>query len=103
MPVHRQPIMSVKGAAMPTRVNSSTEYREHDIVFNPTGTPGDACQDAFMVLEPSPNPMFTSVVYEHPADQAQVHGTEEEAYDAAMAQARAWIDARLDRPSEKSS
>lgn len=82
---------------MESRVRPSTVYREHNIVFNPSGKTDDALADAFMILEPSTNPMFTSMLYEHPKDRIQMYGTEEEAYDAAMTQARAWIDAHLDR------
>jgi hypothetical protein len=88
---HRQ------GDAMETRVYPSTVYREHTILFNPSGTEDGAVSDAFMILEPSVNPMFTSMLYEHPKDQVQTYGTEEEAYDATMAQARGWIDANLDK------
>lgn len=72
-------------------------YREHDIVFNPSGNPEKALSDGFMILEPSMNPMLTAVLYEHSQAQIKSYGTEEEAYAAAMTQARAWIDARLDR------
>jgi hypothetical protein len=81
---------------MESRVCQSTVYREHTILFNPSGTTNDALSDAFMILEPSANPMFTSVLYEHPRDQVQTYGTEEEAYDAVMVQARRWLDTYLD-------
>ncbi|RYE78373.1 MAG: hypothetical protein EOO80_08745 [Oxalobacteraceae bacterium] len=81
---------------METRVCPSTVYREHTILFNPSGTEDGAVSDAFMILEPSANPMFTSMLYEHPKDQVQVYGTEAAAYDAVMAQAKRWIDAYLD-------
>jgi hypothetical protein len=82
---------------MGTRVHPSTVYREHNIVFNPSGKTGDALCDAFMILEPTANPMFTSILYEHPREKIQVYSTDEEAYDSAMTLARAWIDAHLDR------
>jgi hypothetical protein len=75
-------------------------YREHDIAIHPSGKPEDACTDAFMILEPTTNPMFTRTLYELPHDQVQTYATEEEARDAAMQLARAWIDARLDKPVE---
>lgn len=77
-------------------VRPSTDYREHTILFNPSGKTDDALTDAFMILEPSVNPMFSAMLYEHPSDKIRAYGTEQAAYDAAMAQARAWIDARLD-------
>jgi hypothetical protein len=82
---------------MGTRVCPSTVYREHNIVFNPSGKTGDSLSDAFLILQPTANPMFTSVLYEHPKEKIQVYSTDEEAYDSAMRQARAWIDAHLDR------
>jgi len=80
---------------METRVCPSTVYREHTILFNPSGQADDALSDVFMILEPTVNPMLTSVLYEQPRDKVQAYGTEEQAYDAAMAQARSWIDAYL--------
>lgn len=80
---------------MEPKASQSTEYREHHIVFNPSGNADGACADAFMILEPSPNPMFTSVLYEHPKDEIETYGTEEEAYRSAITRAQAWIDARL--------
>ena len=77
-------------------VRPSTDYREHTILFNPSGKTEDALTDAFMILEPSANPMFSAVLYEHPSEKIQAYGTEQDAYDAAMTQARAWIDAYLD-------
>jgi len=74
----------------------STVYREHTILFNPSGTTDGALSDAFMILAPSANPMFTSILYEHPRDQLQAYGSEEQAYDAVMAQARRWLDAYID-------
>lgn len=81
---------------MESRVCPSTAYREHTILFNPSGTTDDALSDAFMILAPSANPMFTSILYEHPKDQVQAYGSEEQAYDAVMVQARSWLDAYLD-------
>lgn len=81
---------------MKPQLSQSTQYREHDIVFNPSGKADDACADAFMILQPSPNPMFSSVLYEHPRDKIRTYDTGEEARRAAIAQAKAWIDARLD-------
>lgn len=75
-------------------------YREHDIAIHPSGKPEDARTDAFMILEPTTNPMFTRTLYELPHDQVQTYATEEEARDAAMRLARAWIDARLDKRVE---
>jgi len=88
---------------MNTPASQSTDYREHNIVFNPSGKADAACADAFMILEQSPNPMFTSVLYEHPEDKILTYRTEEEAYRAAMTQAKAWIDARLDGNKDKAS
>jgi len=88
---------------MGTPASQSTDYREHNIVFNPSGKADAACADAFMILEQSPNPMFTSVLYEHPEDRIRTYGSQEEAYRAAIIQARAWIDARLDEGNASDS
>jgi hypothetical protein len=75
-------------------------YREHDIAIHPSGNPEDSHTDAFMIFEPTTNPMFTRTLYELPHDQVQTYGTEEQAKEAAMKLARAWIDARLDKRLE---
>jgi acetylornithine/succinyldiaminopimelate/putrescine aminotransferase len=75
-------------------------YREHDIAIHPSGKPEDALTDAFMIFEPTTNPMFTRTLYEFPHDQVKTYGTEDEAKEAAMKLARAWIDARLDKRVE---
>jgi len=73
-------------------------YREHDIAIHPSGKPEDRLTDTFMILEPTANPMFTRTLYEYPQDQIRTYGSEDEAKEAAMTLARAWIDARLDKP-----
>lgn len=83
---------------MGTSAASTASYREHDIAIHPSGRPEDSLTDAFMILEPTTNPMFTRTLYEHPRDQVKTYGTEDEARGAALRQARAWIDARLDKP-----
>ncbi|MBD8672728.1 hypothetical protein IFT60_05060 [Massilia sp. CFBP 13721] len=88
---------------MEPQLSQSIEYRAHDIVFNPSGKADDACADAFMILQPSPNPMFSSVLYEHPRDKIRTYDTAEDARRAAIAQAQAWIDARLDGHAMRSS
>ena len=85
---------------MGTRDVTTTVYRGHNIAINPSGKPDEALTDAFMILEPSANPMFTVTLHEHPRDQIRTYGTEDEAKDAAMKLARAWIDDRLARPVE---
>lgn len=75
-------------------------YREHNIAIHPSGKPDDALTDAFMILEPTANPMFTRPLHEHPQDQIKTYRTQEEAREAALKLARAWIDARLDKPVE---
>ena len=85
---------------MGTQDVSTTVYREHNIAINPSGKPDGALTDAFMILEPSVNPMFTVTLYEHPRDQVKTYATEDEARDAALAQARAWIDAHLARTTK---
>jgi hypothetical protein len=72
-------------------------------VFNPSGNSADALTDAFMILRPTENPMLISVLYEHSGDKVQTYSTEEEAYAAAMAQARAWIDVHLDATGNPAS
>jgi hypothetical protein len=83
---------------MGTSAASTATYRDHDIAIHPSGRPGDALTDAFIILEPTTNPMFTRTLYEHPRDQIKTYGTEDEAREAALQLARAWIDARLDKP-----
>lgn len=83
---------------MGTNAASTASYREHDIAIHPSGRPEDSLTDAFMILEPTTNPMFTRTLYEHPRDQIKTYATEDEAREAALQQARAWIDARLDKP-----
>jgi hypothetical protein len=75
-------------------------YREHNIAIHPSGKPGDKLTDAFMILEPTTNPMFTRTLYEHPQNQIKTYASEDEAREAALQLARAWIDARLDKPVE---
>ena len=82
---------------MGTRGVTTTVYREHNIAINPSGKPDDALTDAFMILEPTVNPMFTVTLHEHPRDQVKTYATEDEAREAALTQARAWIDAHLAR------
>lgn len=82
---------------METQDANTAVYRDHTIVIHSSGKPGDALTDAFMILEPTTNPMFTRTLHEHPHDQVKTYATEAEARDAAMKLARAWIDARLDR------
>jgi len=82
---------------------TSSSYREHSIVFNPSGNSADALTDAFMILRPTENPMLISVLYEHSGDKVQTYSTEEEAYGAAMAQAHAWIDVHLDATGKPAS
>lgn len=79
---------------------STADYRGHNIAIHPSGTPDEALTDAFMVMEPSANPMFTRTLYAHPRDQRKTYATQEQAREAALALARAWIDARLDKPVE---
>jgi hypothetical protein len=76
---------------------NSTVYRGHNIVINPSGTSGNALTDAFLILKPTINPMLTSTLYERPRGEVKAYATAAEARDAAITQARAWIDARLDR------
>jgi len=80
---------------MGTRDVDTIVYRDHNILINPSGKPDTALTDAFMILEPSANPMFTQTLYEHPRDKIKTYGTEDEAKTAAMALARAWLDAHL--------
>jgi hypothetical protein len=79
----------------------TTVYRDHDIAIHPTGRPQDALKDTFLILEPTSNPMFTRTLYEHPADKVKTYGSEDEARDAALKLAQAWIDARLDKPVDR--
>jgi hypothetical protein len=53
-----------------------------------------------MILEPSANPMFTRTLYEHPREQIQTYGSEDEAKDAALRLAQAWLDEHLSRRVE---
>jgi hypothetical protein len=79
-----------------TPIRSSTSYRVHDIGLNSSGRSDDARTSIFMILEPTANPMFISVLYEQAPYNVQIYDTDEQAYDAAMTQARAWLDAHLD-------
>jgi len=83
---------------MGTSAASTATYREHDIAIHPSGRPEDSLTDAFIILEPTTNPMFTRTLYEHPHEQIKTYGSEDEAREAALQLARAWIDARLDKP-----
>ena len=74
---------------------TSPAYCGLNIVINPSGTPAGGLTDAFMVLEPSENPMFTVTLHEHPRDQIKTYPTEAEARDAALQLARTWIDEHL--------
>ena len=85
---------------METQDANTTVYRDHTILIHSSGKPGDALTDAFMILEPTTNPMFTRALHEHPHDQIKTYGTEDEARESALKLARAWIDARLDKPIE---
>lgn len=82
---------------------TSSTYREHSIVFNPSGNSTNALTDAFMILTPTGNPMLISMLYEHSGDKVQTYSTEEEAYAAAMTQAHAWIDVHLDATANPAS
>ena len=86
-----------KESTMETQDANTAVYRDHTIVIHSSGKPGDALTDAFMILEPTTNPMFTRTLHERPRDQVKTYATEPEARDAAMKLARAWIDARLDK------
>jgi hypothetical protein len=79
---------------------TTAEYRGHNIAIHPSGKPDDALTDAFMILEPSANPMFTRTLYEHPREQIQTYGSEDEAKDAALRLAQAWLDEHLSRRAE---
>lgn len=81
---------------METRDVKTTNYRDHNIAINPSNLPESAFTDAFAILEPSANPMFTTWLHEHPAEEIREYATEEDAYSAAMQLAHAWIDAHLD-------
>jgi hypothetical protein len=85
---------------MGTSDDNTAMYREHSIVIHPSGKPEDSLTDAFMILEPTTNPMFTRTLYVHPQNQIKTYGTQDEARNAAMQLARAWIDGRLDKPVE---
>lgn len=76
---------------------SPAVYRGLNIVLNPSGEPHGALTDAFMILEPSVNPMFASTLYAHPRADIKTYDTKEQARDAAIKLAHAWIDARLDK------
>jgi hypothetical protein len=78
---------------------SPAVYRGLNIVLNPSGEP-HALTDAFLILEPSINPMFASTLYEHPRADIKTYETKEAARDAAMNLAHAWIDARLHKAVE---
>lgn len=73
----------------------SPAYRGLHIVINPSGTPAGGLTDAFMVLEPSENPMFTVTLHEHPRGQVKTYPTQAEARDAALQLARTWIDGHM--------
>lgn len=81
---------------MEERQVKTTVYRGHNIAINPSNRADEALTDAFMVLEPSANPMFTTTLYEHPRDQIKTYSSKEAARDAAMRLARDWIDKHLD-------
>jgi hypothetical protein len=87
---------------MESRTVTTTEYRGHNIAINPSGNADEALTDAFMIFEPSANPMFTRTLYEHPRDQIRTYSTEDEAKAAAMQLARVWLDQHLAPPADKS-
>jgi hypothetical protein len=79
---------------------TTAEYRGHNIAIHPSGKPDDALTDAFMIFEPSANPMFTRTLYEHPREEIRTYGSEDEAKSAALRLAQAWIDEHLSRRVE---
>lgn len=82
---------------MRTRDVTTTIYRGHNIAINPSNQSEEALTDAFMVLEPSANPMFTVTLHTHPRNEIKKYETEDAARGAAMQLARAWIDQYLEQ------
>lgn len=82
---------------MVSRDAISTDYRGYNIAINPSGKRDNALTDAFMIFEPTVNPMLTRTLYEHPLDKIKTYGTEDEARNAAIQLAREWLDKYLAR------
>jgi hypothetical protein len=85
---------------MSAKERAVTRYRDHSILINPSGKLEDAFNDAFAIYEPGAHPMNTLWIHEHPGTVDKIYSTEDEARDAALTLARAWIDAHLARPTE---
>jgi hypothetical protein len=88
---------------MGTQDATNTEYCGYNIAINPSSKPDEALSDAFLILEPSTNPMFTATLYEHPRDAVKTYATQDEARDAAMQLAREWIDKYMAQRSAAAS
>jgi hypothetical protein len=63
---------------MGTQDATNTEYCGYNIAINPSSKPDEALSDAFLILEPSTNPMFTATLYEHPRDAVKTYATQGE-------------------------
>lgn len=88
---------------MGTEDATNAAYCGYNIAINPSGKPDEVVTDAFIILEPSTNPMFTATLYEHPQDAIKRYGTQDEARDAAMQLAREWIDKYMAQRSAAAS
>jgi hypothetical protein len=84
---------------MENQESSTTVYCGYYIAINPSNKPDEVLTDAFLILEPSTNPMFTATLYEHPGDAVKTYATQDEARQAALQLAREWIDKYLSQRS----
>jgi hypothetical protein len=83
------------GEFMGTQDLRFTSYRGFDISTNPTGTVAGSLTDAFLIFEPSTNPMYTALRYEFPRKECKTYHTEHEAQHAAIETAHDWVDSWL--------